>query len=70
MKKNIYPGDCVKISDERIAGVRAIDKGIYNIRGRRKTSQSHQFLVFQKEELEKITCPKGWMSLEGYNRYL
>ena len=58
MKKNIYPGHCVKISDGRIAGVKAIDKGIYNILVRRKTSQSHQFLEFQKEELKKLLVQK------------
>ena len=28
------------------------------------------FLSFRADELERIECPKGWMSLEGYNRYL
>jgi hypothetical protein len=70
MTENIDPGDCVKIPDGRIARVRDITKEAYRVRVRRKTSESHQFFKFQKEELEKVTCPKGWMSPEGYNRYL
>ncbi len=70
MAKTIDPGDCVKIPDGRIARVRDITGEGYRVRVRRKTSQSHQFLKFQKEELEKVTCPKGWMGPEGYNRYL
>lgn len=70
MPENIDPGDCVKIPDGRIARVRDIIKDEYRVRVRRKTSKSHQFLKFHKGQLEKVTCPKGWMSPEGYNRYL
>ncbi len=70
MPTDIKPGDCVKIPDGRIARVRHISKNVYNVRVRRKTSNSHQFLDFEKENLIKIECPKGWMSPEGYNRYL
>ena len=63
-------GDCVKIPDGRIGRVR--DIGLTNIRVRvmRKTSKTHQFLFFPKSQLKVVTCPAGWMSLEGYNRYL
>jgi hypothetical protein len=70
MSKNIHPGDCVKIPDGRIARVRDVVKEAYRVRVRRKTSKSHQFLKFRKEELKRVDCPKGWMSPEGYNRYL
>ena len=67
---NIKLGDCVRIPDGRIARVRLIYKGIYKVRIRRKTSNSNQFLNFREEELMKVDCPRGWMSPEGYNRYL
>jgi hypothetical protein len=70
MPENIQPGDCVKIPDGRIARVRENTNGLYRVRVRRKTSQNHQFLQFPGEQLVKITCPTGWMSPEGYNRYL
>ncbi len=70
MPTDIRLGDCVKIPDGRIARVRNISENIYKVRVRRKTSDSHQFLDFQKENLIKVACPKGWMSPEGYNRYL
>jgi hypothetical protein len=37
---------------------------------RRTTGKSHQFLDVPAADLEKVDCPKGWMSPEGYNRYL
>jgi hypothetical protein len=40
------------------------------VRVRRKTSQTHQFLEVAQKDLRKVTCPKGWMSPEGYNRYI
>ena len=67
---SIQKGDCVKIPDGRIARVRGIEKDGYKVRVRRKTSKSHQFLTFKKDELTQVACPKGWMSRDGYNRYL
>ena len=67
---SIQKGDCVKIPDGRIARVRGIEKDGYKVRARRKTSKSHQFLTFKQGELSGIACPKGWMSPDGYNRYL
>jgi hypothetical protein len=68
----INSGDCVKIPDGRIARVRDnnVSKNEYRVRVRRKNSKNHQFLKFAKKELTKVQCPKGWMSPEGYNRYL
>ena len=66
----IQPGDCVKIPDGRIARVRDEQGDGYRVRVRRKTSDTHQFLVLPKDALTLVPCPKGWMSPEGYNRYL
>jgi hypothetical protein len=68
--QNINSGDCVRIPDGRIARVRDRIKEVYRVRVRRKTSQSHQFLDLHEEDLTKVDCPKGWMSPDGYNRYL
>ena len=70
MPKNIRPGDCVKLPDGRIARVRDVVKGTVRVRVRRKTSKTHQFLTVRQAELTRVACPKGWMSPEGYNRYL
>ncbi len=70
MASSIHAGDCVRIPDGRVARVREEMDGKYKVRVRRKTSKTHQFLTFGAEDLELIECPKGWMSPEGYNRYL
>ncbi len=70
MPKKIRPGDCVKLPDGRIARVRDATRGTYRVRVRRKTSKTHQFLRFSESDLRKVACPQGWMSPEGYNRYL
>jgi hypothetical protein len=58
------------IPDGRIARVRELTNGIYKVRVKRTTSQSHQFIKVLRKDLTKIECPKGWMSPDGYNRYL
>ncbi len=63
-------GDCVRIPDGRIGRVRAVRRDGYRVRVRRKTSQTHQFLVFAAKDLQRVDCPKGWMSPSGYMRYL
>ncbi len=70
MTRSIKPGDCVKIPDGRIARVREVSEGKYRVRVRRKTSETHQFLRFSRQELKPVDCPQGWMSPAGYNRYL
>lgn len=70
MTKSIIMGGCVKIPDGRIGRVREKVHNQYKIRVRRKTSPSHQFLFFAAKDLKSVPCPKGWMSVEGYNRYL
>jgi 3-hydroxy-3-methylglutaryl CoA synthase len=70
VEEDIAPGDCVIIPDGRVARVRENRDGLYRVRVRRKTSKTHQFLDFPRRDLIKTPCPKGWMSPEGYNRYL
>jgi hypothetical protein len=67
---DIQQGDCVEIPDGRIGRVREAIKNQYKVRVRRKTSLSHQFLIFSKNQLKVVSCPAGWMSKDGYNRYL
>lgn len=66
----IRDGDCVRLPDGRIARVRAKLGDTVKVRVRRKTSNTHQFLVVSAQELERVHCPKGWMSPDGYRRYL
>jgi hypothetical protein len=40
------------------------------VRVRRTTSEIHQFLKFIGDNLERVVCPKGWMSPVGYVRYV
>jgi hypothetical protein len=63
-------GDCVCIPDGRIGRVREVTGRRYRVRVQRKTSKTHQFVEFAAEDLERVDCPKGWMSPEGYVRYL
>jgi hypothetical protein len=70
MAKSIKPGDCVRIPDGRIARVRDKHGPKYRVRVRRTTSQTHQFLMLAAGRLTKVACPKGWMTTNGYRRYL
>lgn len=70
MLKSIAIGSCVQVPDGRIGRVREQFNDQYKIRLRRKTGVSHQFLLFTAQELKQVDCPKGWMSVDGYNRYL
>ena len=70
MATRIRIGDCVRIPDGRIARVRERVTGKCKVRVRRKTSKTHQFLIFPVDRLKLVDCPRGWMSREGYNRYL
>ena len=70
MPAAIQPGDCVRLPDGRVARVRDAEDGKWRVRVRRQTGKAHQFLRFSADELERVECPKGWMSPEGYNRYL
>jgi hypothetical protein len=53
-----------------VGRVRDVSGGKYRVRVRRTTSDTHQFLTFSASDLERVDCPKGWMSPEGYARYL
>lgn len=70
MGSSIRAGDCVRIPDGRIGRVRNITGNACRVRVRRKTSRSHQFLMFATKQLRRVDCPKGWMSRPGYLRYL
>ena len=70
MARSMKIGGCVKLPDGRIGRVRErLAKG-YKVRVQRKTSRTHEFVVFAANKLEAVHCPKGWMSPDGYNRYL
>jgi hypothetical protein len=51
-------------------GARRVRRQAPGSRSTRDESRTHQFLTFAAEELERVECPKGWMSPEGFNRYL
>jgi hypothetical protein len=63
-------GDCVRIPDGRIGRVREVTGQQCKVRVRRTTSNTHQFVGYTAEDLRPVDCPKGWMSPEGYARYL
>jgi hypothetical protein len=63
-------GDCVRVPDGRVGRVRALEAGCYRVRVQRRTSKTHQFLSLRAGELTRVACPKGWMSEDGYRRYL
>jgi len=70
MHRKIRPGDCVRIPDGRIGRVRKASRTEYRVRVRRKTSETHQFLVLPDAQTKPVDCPEGWMSPTGYRRYL
>ena len=70
MAKSLRVGDCVRIPDGRIGRVRGVSGKKYRVRVRRRTSDTHQFLMFAAKDLKQAECPKGWMSPQGYARYL
>ncbi len=63
-------GDCVRISDGRTGRVREKKGNLWRVRVRRNTNKTHQFLYCAEKELKKVACPAGWMSPDGYRRYL
>ncbi len=70
MTRTLSAGDCVRIPDGRIGRVRNRSGSKWRVRVRRTTSKTHQFLIFSARQLTIIACPAGWMSREGYVRYL
>jgi hypothetical protein len=63
-------GDCVRLPDGRIGRVRARAGHQLRIRVRRRTSETHQFLLLAPSALRLGECPTGWMSPAGSRRYL
>ena len=70
MAKRWRVGDCVRLADGRIGRVRETLGRKLRVRVRRATSATHQFLILEKTDAERADCPAGWMSPEGYARYL
>lgn len=70
MSRRFLVGDCVHVPDGRIGRVRAVESGSYRVRVQRATSKTHQFLLLRASELSRVECPRGWMSPDGYRRYL
>lgn len=70
MGRRFAVGDCVRVPDGRVGRVRALEGRAYRIRVQRRTSKTHQFLELRAGELARAECPKGWMSPDGYRRYL
>lgn len=66
----IVIGSCVEIPDGRIGRIREKINNQYKVRVKRTTSDSHVFMYFKTKDLNAIECPKGWMSIEGYNSYI
>ena len=70
MGRRFAVGDCVRVPDGRVGRVRALAAGQYRVRVQRRTSKTHQFLLLPAGELSRVECPSGWMSPDGYRRYL
>ncbi len=70
MPPSLKLGDCVVLPDGRIGRVRDVLGKAYRIRVRRKTSPTHQFVNLAAKDLQRIACPKGWMSPDGFRKYL
>jgi hypothetical protein len=70
MARSIQLADCVRLPDGRIGRVRALSGDGAWVRVRRKTSRTPQFLRLPPGKLRRIDCPDGWMSPQGYARYL
>jgi hypothetical protein len=68
--RSMRVADCVRLPDGRIGRVRAVSGGAVRVRVRRKGSPSRQFLQLPARKLRRIDCPDGWMSPQGYARYL
>ena len=69
---SLTKGACVKIPDGRIGRLREYNKKdrTWKVRVKRNTSDTHQFLYFKSTQLTITNCPKGWMSIAGYNSYI
>ena len=70
MAEAVRVGDCVRVPDGRIGRVRGRVHGQLRIRVRRRTSKTHQFVLLAKDEVAAVECPDGWMSPDGYRRYM
>ena len=70
MSRRFAVGDCVRLPDKRIGRVRGYVDGQVRVRVRLPASETHRFLLYPPARLTRVRCAKGWMSPEGYRRYL
>ena len=70
MAKKLVVGDCVRVPDGRIGRIRARVGTAWRVRVRRPAGTSDQFLVLAARVLRRVPTPSGWMSPDGYRRYL
>ena len=70
MGEAVRIGDCVRVPDGRIGRVRENRRGRLKIRVRRRTSKTHQFVLLAVDDVAAVECPEGWMSPDGYRRYM
>jgi hypothetical protein len=67
---SVTSGCCVKLKDGRIGRVREFKSGLWKIRVKRFTSNTHQFVYLKRSDIKIVKCPDGWMSVNGYNNYV
>jgi hypothetical protein len=70
VKRGWRVGDCVRLPDGRVGRVREVARGTCRVRVRRAGGVTHQLVTFAATTLRRVECPPGWMSPEGYARYL
>lgn len=70
MSRRFAVGDCVRLPDKRLGRVRGYVDGQVRVRVRLPASETHRFLLYPPARLTRVRCAKGWMSPEGYRRYL
>jgi hypothetical protein len=70
MGRPIRAGDCVRLADGRTGRARTVLGDSIRVRVRRQTSATHRFVTVRAAAISRVDCPKGWMSPQGYTRYL
>jgi hypothetical protein len=70
MSERLRDGDCVRLPDGRVARVREVAGGTVKVRVRTPSGRSDRFESHALGTVEALECPRGWMSPEGYRRYL
>src|SRR5262245_30785614 len=57
MSRRFNIGDCVRMPDGGVGRVGAVEAGRYRVRVRRRTSETHQFLLFPGGGHSRVQCP-------------